>query len=334
MTEPEDYVQLDPDLRTEYEYIRAHYARARLSHSNNIIWDMDLKVAEQFPEHEWDWNVFLFSGHHNDVRPNPKWHRTAAMWNSKNHFVRQCQALEAPVPETHLYDSVQAALADVSRFKYPVYFKEDVSASGAGVIRIEDQTRMRAYLAQRTQCDPFQIQAEIQNVAAFLNVQYMAKAGKALPLAVTEQVLKGNAHCGNRYPTRFNPFQVCKRAADTIAASGFLGVFAFDVAADHSGGFHKVECNPRVNGSTYTERVKRKLRARCWASNSYTVGCRTLADLELRDLEYNPRTRRGIILINWGTILVQKIGVMSIAPTHEECDTLLNTFESRFAVSH
>ena len=43
MTQPEDLIQLHPDLKSQWRAITAHYDRIGLSYSQNPIWDISFE---------------------------------------------------------------------------------------------------------------------------------------------------------------------------------------------------------------------------------------------------------------------------------------------------
>ena len=68
-----------------------------------------------------------------------------------------------------------------------------------------------------------------------------------------------------------------------------------------------IECNPRYNGASYPTAVAQKLNIEQWLARTFKTDRRSLEDVDLSGLEYNPATGEGIIVINWGPILVGKL---------------------------
>jgi len=321
-TNPGDLVQLHPDLRDEFSAISGHYDRSGLSHATDVVWERGLDGVRRYANHAW--NVYYFSHLHNQVREDTAWCLVAEEMNSKNRFVKSCWANNIPVPSTKNFQSVRAADFRREELEFPAFLKLEVSASGEGVWPVNSRQELLERLVKVPRNCSFQIQQAI--TATFLNVQYTASDGVAYPIVVTEQILKGAAHSGNRYPTKWSPFPFCQPLAQLIAQKGMRGIFAFDVAVLADGSFRMIECNPRWNGSSYPTRIAQKLGLDTWIAKTIHVGCRRIADLNL-ELEYSATTKQGIVLVKWGTILEGEISFLVTAPTHLECEELANRFQ-------
>ena len=132
-------------------------------------------------------------------------------------------------------------------------------------------------------------------------------------LAATEQVLEGCSHSGNRYPTEHQPWAQVEPMAQWMAQKGMRGIFAFDVAVVPEAeipNYLAFECNPRYNGASYPTAIAHKLQIDAWTSETCPTQHHTLADLDLSDIEFNPDTGTGVVLVNWGTVLIGKIAVL------------------------
>ena len=98
-----------------------------------------------------------------------------------------------------------------------------------------------------------------------------------------------------------------------MAKKGMKGIFAFDVAVveiETGVDYFAIECNPRFNGASYPTGIAQKLNIKEWCSDNITTKYRSLDEINLGDLEYNPDTATGVIIVNWGSILVGKLGVL------------------------
>jgi hypothetical protein len=107
-----------------------------------------------------------------------------------------------------------------------------------------------------------------------------------------------------------------------LADEGMRGVFAFDVAVVDDGGAERylaIECNPRYNGASYPTAAAKKLGIEQWLARTFKTRHRDLAALDLAGIEYDPATGEGVVLINWGPILVGKLLVLLAGdpPTQE-----------------
>jgi hypothetical protein len=108
-----------------------------------------------------------------------------------------------------------------------------------------------------------------------------------------------------------------------MAQRGMKDVFAFDVAVVEEGEeirYLAIECNPRFNGASYPTGIANKLKLKSWSHETFMTQYRSLDQLDLSGIEFNPQNDTGVVLVNWGSILVGKIGVLlagSIAQQNE-----------------
>jgi hypothetical protein len=143
--------------------------------------------------------------------------------------------------------------------------------------------------------EPLQIQEEVQ-ASAFLNLQYQVKDGQIEPLLVSEQVLDGCVHKGNRYPSSHEPWDKVAPFAEWMGDRGMKGIFAVDVAVipEATGTrYVAIECNPRFNGSSYPTVVANDSTFPSGAAALTRPKVRSLSDLDLQDLAYDPATHKG-----------------------------------------
>ncbi len=311
LSEPGDILQLHPDLRSQWAAISAHYQRVGLSHTTDIVWDVGHQRLAEHPTHAV--SVFFFGPDEHAVRPDLRWLRSVAAINSKNTFVEVARRLGVPVPVTLTFASVDAiTAADVAAARYPCYLKAAVSVSGVGIHRCADAAALRAAVARFATGTPVQIQQEVAT-ELFLNLQYRCDGTELRRYAATEQVLEGFAHQGNRYPARHAPWDAVEPIARWLHTQGMQGIFAFDVAVvgdKASPDFLAIECNPRYNGASYPTGIAHKLGIRHWLAKAYHSHPRSLDTLNLRGIEYDPATGTGVVLVNWGPILIGKLVVL------------------------
>jgi hypothetical protein len=104
---------------------------------------------------------------------------------------------------------------------------------------------------------------------------------------------------------------------------GMRGVWAFDVAVlkEDTVKYLLLECNPRYNGSTYPSMIGMKLGISQWMGEAVQIPAGSLASLDLSEIEFDPQTKTGLILVNWGTVLVGKISVMFCGPYDRQIET-------------
>jgi len=310
-TQPGDVIQLHPDLRPQWPWICDHYLRVGLDHAHDVIWDLSHGALAGHPDHAV--SVFFFGPDEQGARPDPAWFEIVATINSKNAFMAAAQRLGVPVPETHCFAAAaDIGVADIARVAYPCYLKAAVSVSGVGIYRCADEQALRKAINCFPATTPVQIQQEVA-ADVFLNLQYEVIPAGLRRYAATEQLLEGCVHQGNRYPARCEPWDVVEPMAQWLYAKGIRGVFAFDVAVmERDGGaeFLAIECNPRFNGASYPTAVAKKLGITQWQARTFCTDHRSLAAVDLGGIEYDAASGRGVILINWGPILVGKLLIL------------------------
>lgn len=309
LSEPQDVIQIHPFLKREWTAISEHYSRIGLSHSANVIWDTAVAKLRDYSDLQA--SVFYFGHAENRARPSNRWCRVVDHINSKNNFVALASHLRMDVPHTLCFHGKQW-FAGMDYFPYPCYVKAAVSVAGKGIYRCENKRDVIKALAYFDEDVPIQVQEEI-DTGVFLNLQYQVGDGGLQRLIVTQQLLDGFSHKGNRYPASHSPWESVEPMAEWLVEKGMQGVFAFDVAvleAAHETRFVPIECNPRFNGATYPSAVASKLQLTQWIAKDFVTRHRRLSEIDLSGIEFDAKTGTGVILINWGTVLVGKVGVL------------------------
>jgi len=324
MTEPEDIIQLHPDLQPEWDAITKHYARIGLSHSKNVVWDTSLKILADFPDYEI--SVFFFGDADDPASPDVEWFRrldrdwlnVVQFINSKNNFIQLAEKLGVSVPKTICAEH-KAAIKHYAQLPFPCYLKPAVAVDGAGISRCEDEQQLSQALAMLADNTPLQVQEEVI-ATNFLNLQYCVTAQGVDRLAATEQVLEGYAHSGNRYPTIHQPWEIVDPMAEWMAKHGMKGLFAFDVAVVEAATgtrYLAIECNPRFNGASYPTGIANKLNITSWTSETFTSERRSLREIDLSGIEFNA-DGTGVVIVNWGSILAGKVAVLLAGPLERQ----------------
>ena len=329
LTTPGDKIQIHPELAPDWDAIVAHYQQVGLGHTSDVIWDISIARLDQEltqnPEQEL--SVYFFGDVVND---HDAYRKVFQNWdgqccqviefvNSKNNFISLDEELGIALPKTLRFDRLTEAKT-CTEVPFPCYVKPAVSDHGAGIIRCLDAEALAAAFTQLDPHIPLQIQAEV-HASAFLNLQYQATAAGVAPLLVSEQILDGCVHGGNRYPASHEPWDQVAPFAQWMGEKGMQGIFAVDVAVVPDGEktyYVAIECNPRFNGSSYPTLVAKRLEIPAWSSATYKTQLRSLKDLNLKDLAYDPATGKGIILINWGTIQAGKVSVLLAGSEREQ----------------
>jgi len=329
ITTPYDIIQIHPELVEEYPAIWEHYERIGLPVTDQIIWNVNFEECRNYPQYEASY--FYFGPGQHRINRNENWFQVVDYINSKNHFVELAQHLEMRVPQTWCFEDVrEIGTAELATLSYPCYLKAAISVSGVGIYYCETEQQLVHNLAKFAPATPVQVQEEIK-ASTFLNLQYQVTGSHLERLAATEQILEGCSHQGNRFPTPHNAWFSVEPMAKWLFSHGMRGIFAFDVAVvkDVCGtDYIPIECNPRFNGASYPTIVANKLAIQRWHTRTFTTRFRTLADLPIQDLEYNPADQSGIVLINWGAVLVGKLLVL-IAGTPVQQQAIREELERR-----
>ncbi len=329
ISEPWDMIQLHPDLKPYWHDIKQHYDRVGLSHSHNVIWDVNLReLGRHIGFHP---SVFFFGPHECRFWGDEIWLNCVNYINSKNNFMSLAHQLGVDVPMTVCYDSVGLIEDnDIESFKYPCYLKAAVSVSGVGIYRCADR---QAFIEAKDKFEagvPVQVQEEVI-ADSFLNLQYQIVGDEVFRLTASEQILDGYAHQGNRVPASHEPWDTVEPMAEWLKEQGMKGIFAFDVAimqTEQGLRFPAIECNPRFNGASYPTLIAQKLNITEWSSLTLSTKHRKLSDIDLKDIEYNGSTGEGLIIVNWGTVKVGKIMVL-LAGSREYQDALAVELKAR-----
>ncbi len=315
-TQPDDMIQLHPLLKREWNEIVDHYARIGLQHSKNVIWDVDLKYM---PVDDTLVPSLFFYGDMELKRCGDiAWAKSVEFINSKNNFMSLAGELGIPVPKTACFNSVgEISESEIIGFPFPCYLKAAVSVSGVGIYRCEDRDELRSAMSRFDPEVPLQLQQEV-DTKTFLNLQYKISDGECRRLLATEQILEGTVHQGNFHPTPYEPWHIVEPMAEWMAQGGFKDILAFDVAVlQHEPDIEylAIECNPRYNGASYPTLIALKCGIHEWECSNFTTRHRSLKTLDFRDIEYDQATGEGVIIVNWGPILVGKIMLLIAGDT-------------------
>ncbi len=329
ISEPWDIIQLHPELKSQWPHIRAHYRRIGLSHTEHIIWYLD--PAHLGAHIGYQPSVFYFGPGECRYWGDHAWLETVDYINSKNNFMALAAELGVDVPRTRCYDSVSAVDATaLHEIGYPCYLKAAVSVAGVGIYRCENEAEFARALSLFADDIPVQVQEEVAT-KTFLNLQYQVLGQELIRLAASEQILDGFAHQGNRVPASHQPWAAVDPMACWLRDHGMKGIFAFDVAVvqtDTGLRFPAIECNPRYNGASYPTLIAQKLGLTEWTAVNLDTRYRSLADVDLSDIEFDRKTGEGAVVVNWGTVSAGKL-VILMAGSRDYQEALAVELEAR-----
>ncbi len=329
MSEPWDLIQLHQDLEPLWPDITAHYRQIGLNHSENTIWHLHFS---ELGEHiEFQPSVFYFGPNQCRFWGDHAWLEAVEFINSKNNFIALAEELGVDVPKTLCFDRPSDVIdVDLGEIEFPCYAKAAISVAGVGIYRCENLDQLRDALTRFDDEMPIQIQAGVEAVS-FLNIQYRVVGKNLVRLATSEQILDGFSHQGNRVPASHEPWASVEPMAQWLVDQGMKGIFAFDVAVVQTKRglrFPAIECNPRFNGATYPTAIAHKLDIPEWSAVTMKTAHRTLSSIDLSGIEFDPKTGTGVIIVNWGTVLVGKL-LMMIAGSSVQQEAFRLELESR-----
>lgn len=323
-TSPEDVVQLDPRLKDAYPYIVEHLASVGLKTAGEIIFDTDPAVANRYPDYPL--SVYAFNSIFHALRPDARRLAATESANNKNSFMRYCADLSLPIPPT--YVSSRGPVYPREAVGLPAYIKAARSSAGVSIYRADNEATLAEALG-RIGDSEYQIQAEVPGAVAFLNVQYRTTPEGVEHLATTEQLLNGFTHIGNTYPSIYGIRHITDGLAGALRADGLRGIFAFDGAVTLTRKF-LIECNARWNGSTYPTMVFRRLGALGWTARTLDTRFERPQDLKLNGILYDPATRSGVVITNFGMLeSQQKLNCLVAGDTKEEQNELFERLTER-----
>lgn len=319
-TNPGDIIQLNPELKNDWDWIIAHYDRIGLPHTKTVVWDDSFEIKKEFPEHKL--STFYFGRQANSVSPDPQRLRIVEAMNKKNEFIELAEELGAPVPRTWKYNC-RTRVNNPKEFDFPVVLKVSESVSGLGVAKCYHSAQLEAELSKIPAALPFQVQEVVEG--EFISVQYWANRDLK-KITATTQILDGNIHDGNSGPTIHQPWDVTDTLAQYLFRHGIKEHFGFDLVAkqlpDGHYEYKVIECNPRFTGAAYPYYIAWKLGAPLWVGRNYKTSVARLNDVDLGDAEFNPKTGKGAAVVNWGCIKDKKLAMVLMGKDQEDLDML------------
>jgi len=336
LSNPGDVVMLHQEDLPHAQWLLEHQKRVGLNPAELVLPQIPYDQVTNF--NEFKLSTFIFDEATNQARPDDQRLKITKSMDSKNEFIALCEKMGIPVAKTWRYDS-KDQLTSMKHLTFPCYLKISTSITGKGVFRCENKLELIENLDKISSKIQFQIQEDllsVHNAITFLNLQYYEEEGRENRLLLTDQVLDGNVHIGNRHLHEtslkyFGAWQVTDPLARFAAKNGLKGIFAHDVAVcQHKDGklyFLPVECNPRPNGSSYATAVADKLVGKLtpWTAKSVKTKFRKLSDIDLGDLEFNKKRGNGIVVHIGSTITKGKLGVTFLGspPAQRELENQL-----------
>jgi len=317
LTEPGDIIQLHPDLEKELVFITRHYDNIGLRYSRSVIWNTSYELLSEYPQYRP--SFFYYGDDVYDTYINHDFHNIVDFISLKNNFIRLAQELDLPTPQTFCYTN-KSLITDTGIFPYPCFLKPSEQAVSERTYRCENETDLFYALNTFNDSDPIQIQ-EAVSATKSINVQYMVNSKGVERFSATDKLLDVNANNGIRHSSNHSCWQVTDPLADYLFSKGMQGNFAFNVAVvdrEHRIEYLLIDCVPSFSGASYHAGIAKKLGVDNWRAEAFTTNIRSLANLNLSDIEYEPKTRSGVILVNWGPVLLGKLCVLFVGSPEQQ----------------
>lgn len=312
LSNPEDTIQLAPELRSEWAAIVRHYNQVGLMHSRDVIWDTNYSWIIQLADQ--DICVQYFDEQAQRHRDDRKWCEAVRYIGSKNNFIHLAGELKIDVPRTWRFDHCRD-VRDVTPFSYPCYLKASAPAYGGGTLRCASSAQLRDALKSLEPSAPLQIQEEL-TTGCILALHYVAVDGIATRVAVTECRTAG-AYQATHFPAAHAPWHVVEPMAKWLAAIGLRGAFEFKVAIVKDGDRVRslpISCSPWYSDGAYAALIAQRIGLEQWCAIEIGSRRRGLGEIDLAGIEYSDFLGVGIVVVDWGILLAGRIGVILAGP--------------------
>jgi len=318
LTEVNDMIQLNSDLNQEWPFITAHYERAGLTYTKNVVWDTSYQLLSEFSDYKPSFSYYGGGEIYNRYTDS-NYFNIVRFINSRNNFIRVAQDLRLPILKTFCYED-KDYIMDTSVFPYPCYLKASVATSGLEVRRCENETELFHALNNFAGDAPLQIQEEV-NALFYINVQYKIKQTKAERFDVTSQLFEDNELKCNQHPAKYSCWKLTDKYAEYLYYKGMRGVFSFKVAVIKNNNdidFRLIECIPCFSEASYASWITKKLGVDQWIEKTFSCNIRSLRQLDLSGIEYKAGSRSGVVLVNCGPIIVGQISALVIGTPKQQ----------------
>lgn len=327
ITGKDDVIQLPVEAQKHWDFIQAHYARVGLECCHQVVWDLRLEQTRNYLDAPL--SCFYFGERENYFRKNDRRLKITRQLNSKNTLIGLAKDKNIKTPLTLCFDSKEL-FSNADEISYPVYLKPSISTSGLGIVRCENNKSLTHAVSTLQSGVAFQVQNAVK-AEVFSSYQFEVVDGKAKILLISDQIISGHSHAGNRYPARYENEKFLMDFAQFAVDEGLDDIFAFDVAVStgpHGVAYDLIECNPRYTAATYPAMVAKKLNIASWMSLIIEVPVRSFDGFDIKDLEYQSKTQQGLILISWGAIEYGRLMFMMVG-TPEQQLALVNQVKHR-----
>ena len=334
LTRKEDIIQLPPDIKPFQKWIAGHYERAGISISQNIVWSRDYSLARLYPDYLP--SVYFFGQKAHEIWPNKLRLDITEEFNNK---------LKASERFARLAESANPSFVNFHRGKDEIqnlndfggkhnFIKGAYSVGGSLVFSCKTFEEYQHVINAFDPLMPLQFQKAIiqpdGKPGIPVNLFYYISDSGPRKIVATQQILDGYSHVGNIYPTVHQPWRVTNKIAADMFHKGMRGHVSFNLIAlpKRKGKYSYwiIECNPRWGASAHFKYLGDRLGVDSWCTTTVKTTKTDLNEISFKSFEFNPKTRQGAVVVNWGTIILGKLQVF-LAGKPEEWSQLLQNLE-------
>jgi len=322
-----DVVVLNPELKGQANAMVSHYRRIGLDPSTSFVYAESLTDAIlQVGMEGYVLSSSIFGKQANFVIPDERRFTITQTMNNKNQSYRVYRELGIKTPVAICFkNKADFKLKGMTALPFPVTFYKNGGASfgsAVGVRRCDSWEQILKAISEFPEKQPFQLQEGRLNDDGSLGVSMCSiyntdEHGRPFRLLTSEQwLVNGIVHSGNIFPSVYESeelWRVTDRLFEYIVSQGYIGHCGFNLIGTMTNNvieWSLIETNPRWQGSSYPTMISLMTGVQSWSAKVYKTSFRNLQDLTLGDIEFNPKTKQGVIIFSPGVILVGKLGLM------------------------
>ncbi|MBK2085033.1 ATP-grasp domain-containing protein [Francisella adeliensis] len=216
------------------------------------------------------------------------------------------------------------------------------ACSGYGIHRFESEKELRDILELMHRVEVFMVDPWLDNVGSpAFQVCIGDTKEQDICLGLSDQMLDGQTHLGNKYKSQFSDepavIEVCDQVTEILRSMGARGVMGVDLLIREINGEivpYVLEVNARQTGAIYAGFLAHELRngeSKPWVGHNNVpvpkgAGINDYYDyLKANDIDYKYGDEEGVIITCIGNLdLNQKIMILVIADTDERLDEILD----------
>ncbi len=327
ITESWDRIQLHPDLKPLWNGIRNHYKRIKLTHSSQVIWELDRKHLGI--QKGYEPSVCFYGQNEHLYWGDKQWFSVVNSIILKNKFYTLAKELDVLVPKTQCYDSViDININALNHINFPCFFKSVVSSEY--IYRCEVKSDLILAMQKIPNNIPVQIQEEVK-AERFITLQYRITETDVIRLIAAENIQDGLIYKRGCVPASHEPWRMVDTLAYLLKEMGMQGIICFNMAVvqtKHGLRFPLIKCTPRYKDITYSSLIAQKLNIPQWCTVTLATRFRSIEEIDIKDIEYNCNTGEGAIIVNWGSIIHGKLTYMLSGETEYQ-EILANELKAR-----